>query len=179
LIWPFTEAGRFLIPLVPMLLIGATEGVARLIARTGIRQPRTRAALALLAASVPYAAYAVVTGRAEAQRLTHSEFDLACQWLAGPAARPGLVMTRHPGEVYWQTRRQSVAPEPPDLAAIADRIDHLRITYLLIDEDRYVNQAESPLAQFVAIYPDRVALIWKATRRMASIQIWENQRASR
>ena len=28
LIWPFTEAGRFLVPLVPMILVGLTEGLA-------------------------------------------------------------------------------------------------------------------------------------------------------
>ena len=28
LVWPFTEAGRFLIPLVPFLLVGLTEGLA-------------------------------------------------------------------------------------------------------------------------------------------------------
>ena len=27
LVWPFTEAGRFLVPLVPFLLVGATEGL--------------------------------------------------------------------------------------------------------------------------------------------------------
>ena len=35
LVWPFTEAGRFLIPLVPCLLIGALEGLAPLIWRVG------------------------------------------------------------------------------------------------------------------------------------------------
>ena len=29
--WPYTEAGRFLIPLLPFLLVGAVEGLARLI----------------------------------------------------------------------------------------------------------------------------------------------------
>ena len=33
LVWPFTEAGRFLIPLVPCLLVGAVEGLAALAAR--------------------------------------------------------------------------------------------------------------------------------------------------
>jgi hypothetical protein len=31
LIWPFTEAGRFLIPLVPFLLVGAHEGLSKII----------------------------------------------------------------------------------------------------------------------------------------------------
>ena len=28
-IWPYTEAGRFLIPLIPCLLIGAVEGLGQ------------------------------------------------------------------------------------------------------------------------------------------------------
>jgi hypothetical protein len=175
LVWPFAEAGRFLIPLVPFLLVGATEGLARVAVWVRMNSPRNRAAAMLLLFSVPYAAYAVATGRAAAQRLTHSDFDRACQWLAGPAARPGLVMTRHPGEVFWQTRRQAVAPEPADPTAIARRIDRLGITYLLIDEDRYANQAESPLARYVRHYPDRAALVWSRKRGMASTQIWETR----
>jgi len=27
LVWPFTEAGRFLFPIVPFLLVGATEAL--------------------------------------------------------------------------------------------------------------------------------------------------------
>ena len=87
LVWPFTEAGRFLIPLVPFLLVGATEGLARLMALAGIRRPRDWAVGIVLVVSVPYAAYAVVTGRAAAQRRTHADFDAACQWIC-PAGRP-------------------------------------------------------------------------------------------
>jgi hypothetical protein len=36
-VWPFTEAGRFLIPLVPCLLIAAVEGLAPLLWRFGHR----------------------------------------------------------------------------------------------------------------------------------------------
>jgi len=177
LVWPFTEAGRFLIPLVPILLVGATEGLAHLMAWARIKSPRDWAVRVVLMISVPYAAYAVVTGRAAAQRLTHADFDVGCQWLARQAARPGLVMTRHPGEVFWQTRRQAVAPDSPDPDAIARRIDRLGIVYLLIDEDRYANEVDSPLVQYVRRYPDRVALVWRGRHGTASIQIWEILRA--
>jgi len=173
LVWPFTEAGRFLIPLVPFLLVGATEGLARLIALAGIKCPRDWAVRMILIISVPYAAYAVVAGRAAAQRRSHADFDVACQWISRHAARPGLIMTHHPGEVFWQTSRQAVAPDSSDPDAIARRIDRLGIAYLLIDEDRFANAADSPLVQYVERYADRVVLVWSRSNGLASIQIWE------
>jgi hypothetical protein len=173
LVWPFTEAGRFLIPLVPFLLVGATEGLARPLTLVGLRRPRAWAAGMVLAVSVPYAVYAVGTGRAAAQRQTHADFDGACQWIARHASRPGLVLTRHPGEVFWQTGRQAVAPDAPDPEGIARLIDRLGIAYLLIDEDRYAYAAENPLEPFVERYPDRVALVWSHSRDRRSIQVWE------
>jgi hypothetical protein len=173
LVWPFTEAGRFLIPLLPMALVGATEGLAHLMARAAVKSPRDWAAAIIILVSVPYAIYAVATGRAAAQRLTHSDMDLAYQWLAREATRPGLVMTRHPGEVYWQTRRQAVAPDSVVPDAIGRQIDRLGIAYLLIDEDRYANETDSPLVKYVKRYSDRVALVWSRRRGTASIQVWE------
>ena len=64
LIWPFTEAGRFLIPLVPFLLVGLTECLGRVMARIGLRRPRDSAAAIILAVSAPYAVYSIVSGRA-------------------------------------------------------------------------------------------------------------------
>ena len=87
LAWPFTEAGRFLIPLVPFLLVGLTEGLADVMTRMGARQSRKQAAMMILVLSVPYSVYSIVAGRAEAQRRTHRDFDLACQWIARSYAR--------------------------------------------------------------------------------------------
>jgi hypothetical protein len=173
LVWPFQEAGRFLVPLVPFLLVGATEGLARLMALAKIKSPRVWAVAAILMVSVPYPAYAVVTGRAAAQRRTHADFDLACQWIASQADRPGLVMTLRPGEVYWQTTRHAVTPDSPDSGAIAERIDRLGIAYLLIDADRIANAPMNPLTRYVENYPDRVALLWSRSQGRALVQIWE------
>ncbi len=176
LIWPFTEAGRFLIPLVPFLLVGATEGSARVMTFARLRRPRLWAAAIVLAASVPYAAFAIATGRAEAQRRTHADFDAACAWIARHAARPGPVLTRHPGELFWQTGRLAVAPDSPDPAAIDRLIDRLGVPYLLIDEDRYANAGSSPLRLFVESYPGRSALIWERIQGTATIQVRETIR---
>ncbi len=176
-VWPFTEAGRFLIPLVPFLLVGLTEGLAHVVAQAGLRKPRDWAAAVLLAASVPYSAYSIVSKRADAQRRTHTHFDSACQWIASHVKRPGLVLTRHPGEVFWQTGHPAVDPDSVDPDAINRLIDRLDVTYLLIDEDRYVNAASSPLEQYVKRYPDRVMLVWSAGRGMPSIRVFETRRA--
>jgi hypothetical protein len=173
IIWPFTEAGRLLFPIIPFLLVGASEGLARIMAIAGLRRPRNWACGIVLAASIPYAAYALATGRAEAQRLTHADFDAACQWITQNATRPGPVLTRHPGEVFWQTGRQAVAPVPPDPEGIDQLINRFAVAYLLIDEDRYANETSNPLSVYVKQYSGRVALKWGGNQRADSIQLFE------
>ncbi len=76
LLWPFTEAGRFLIPLVPFILVGAAHGLtalAGMIVRLGNLRMRTLrrrlvAAGLLLAASFPYTLFMLATGCAEHSR---------------------------------------------------------------------------------------------------------------
>jgi hypothetical protein len=150
LVWPFTEAGRFLIPLVPFILIGAVEGLARLLAWRRVRRPRQVAAVALLLSSIPYPAYALITNRAEAQRHTQDAFDAACAWIARHGDRPGPVLTRHPGEIFWQTGRPALAPADEDPVAIDRLIDAYGVAYLLIDEDRYARAPTNPLARYAA-----------------------------
>ena len=158
-VWPFTEAGRFLIPLIPCLLVGATEGLA-----IATRQ-RWIAAAMVLAASLPYSAYALATGKARAAEASHRDFDAACAWLADRADRPGPVLTRHPGEVFWRTGRQALevatSERPGDIdagaEAIARAIDRYGVAYLLVDQERYANAPTGPLARFVAGSPGRVA----------------------
>ena len=175
LVWPFTEAGRFLIPLVPFLLVGLTEGLAHVLAWAGLRRPRNLAVAIVLTVSVPYAAYSIVNDRAGAQRRIHADFDAACQWIAHQAARRGPVLTRHPGEVFWQTGHPAADPDSADPDAIDRLIDRLGVTYLLIDEDRYLSAASSPLEQYVKRYPDRVAFVWGGSHGMTSIRVFETR----
>ncbi len=172
LVWPFTEAGRFLVPLVPFLLVGAVEGLAGPVARVTRRRPRTWAAGIVLAASLPYAAYSVAAGRAEAQRGTHADFDAACRWIARHATRPGPILSRHPGEVFWQTGRQGIPPEPPEPEAIDRLIGRLGVHYLLIDDARYANEAPNPLNRYVERYHDRVTLLWEKSRGASTTRIF-------
>jgi hypothetical protein len=190
-LWPYAEAGRFLIPLIPCLLIGAVEGLTGLViwlgrlsnARLPLRASRLRlqTATLVLAASLPYSGYMLVTGRARAQEAAQRDFDAACAWIAEHAGRPGPVLSRHPGEVFWQTGRLGLevpSAERPGAVdaqaeAIARTIDAYRAAYLLIDEQRYVRAPRSPLARFIAEYPDRARKVWGRESERGSVAIYE------
>jgi len=158
LVWPFTEAGRFLIPLIPFILIGMTEGLATTGKALGSRRPRRVAAALVLLVSIPYSAYAAITDRAEAQRRSQADFDAACAWITRHAKHPGPILTRHPGEVFWQTGRSALAPTEDDPAALDALIERYGVAYLLVDDDRYVNAARNPLSRYAAERSRRVAL---------------------
>jgi hypothetical protein len=181
LAWPFTEAGRFLVPLIPCILVGAVEGLAGLFRRTRSSRRRLIAAGMVLAASLPYSAYSLVTGKARTAEASQRDFDAACAWLAARAARPGPVLTRHPGEVFWQTGRQALevaTSERPgdadaDAVAIARTIDAYRVAYLLIDQERYANAPPSPLDRFVARFPQRVRKVWNGESDRSAVTVYE------
>lgn len=161
LVWPFTEAGRFLVPLVPMILVGGVEGLAPLLRLVKLRRPRRWAAGMMLAASLPYAVYAVATGRAEAARRTHSTFDAACAWIALQTDEAGPILTHYPADAFWQTRRRALEVLPPgDPRSIGSTIDRFGVAYLLVDEKPFTNAPPDPLARFVADDPQRVRLVW-------------------
>jgi hypothetical protein len=174
LIWPFTEAGRFLIPLVPCLLVGATEGLAAAarLARVRPRRSRVVAAWLLLAVSVPYSVYALATDRAGAQRRGHDGFDAACAWIARSAEAPGPVLTRHPGEVYWRSGRQALSPTSNDPEAVRSAIERYGVAYLLVDEERYTNAPPSPLGRFVEDHPGRVLEVWSRKTGRSSVTVY-------
>jgi hypothetical protein len=189
-VWPYTEAGRFLIPLIPNVLVGAVDGLAGLarpVKRMGWFQPqqsrfRLWAACLILAASVPYSAYMLGTGRARALKTTDRDFDAACDWIAAHADRPGPILSRHPGEVFWQTGRQSLevpGPKGPGDAVDADAIERTietyGVSYILIDHDRYTKAPTSPLAHFVVSRPDRVRKVWSRETEHSSVLIYEVQ----
>ena len=175
LVWPFTEAGRFLIPLLPFLILGATEGLARILRRVGVPTPKARrqwAALAVLAGSIPYSLYGLVADRSQAHRETHAAFDLARGWIADKGARPGPVVCRHPGELFWLTGRKALTiGEDEDIEKV---LSDAHVSYILIDEERYANAPRNPLAIFVNGHPGRARKVWKReTVGGASMTIYE------
>jgi hypothetical protein len=187
--WPYTEAGRFLVPLIPCLLVGANEGwtcLLRLAARLvgsglSVRKLRVTAALLVLAAALLYPAYRLMAGRWPAETAANREFDAACAWLAAHADRPGPVLTRHPGEVFLATGRPALevstserpGDQDDDPESIAAIIDRYGVAYLLLDGDRYLNAAASPLARFVAASPGRAREIWSLGSERSRTVIYE------
>lgn len=176
LAWPFTEAGRFLIPLVPFLLVGAVEGLASVAARPRprlrLRRPRAWAAGIVLALSVPYPVYAIVQGRAGAQRDNERDFDAACGWIDREGTIPGPILTRHPGEVYWLTGRRALPPHREDPGAIDRDIDRYHVAYLLVDEDRYARAPANPLMTYVIRHPGRVRRVWHGATAATSVSVY-------
>jgi hypothetical protein len=189
LTWPYTEAGRFLIPLIPCLLIGAVEGTSGLIRRLkgslGLKCSRRRArfvaAVVLLVASIPFTAHLLLSGRSRARDPGTRAFDMACAWIVEHADRPGPILTRHPGEVFLATGRQALEVTTSERAsetdaspdAIAQTIANYGVAYLLVDEDRYLNAPPSPLHRFVAVFPHRLRLVWSSEPEPPVAAIYE------
>ncbi|CAN5822463.1 hypothetical protein BH23PLA1_BH23PLA1_31760 [soil metagenome] len=157
LVWPFTEAGRFLVPLVPALLVLGVEGLAGIGRRFGLRKARQWSAGLLLVLAIPYASYALISGRSAAQQRLQEPFDAACRWLARHDDRPGPVLSAYPGEVHWFTGRQGVAPQPEDgPEEVARLIDRYEVAYLLVTINRFARAPDDPIFQFVQDRPDLV-----------------------
>ena len=151
LAWPFTEAGRFLVPLVPFVLMGAVDGLSLLLGlRLDDRRSRRLAGWLVLAAALPYPTYALVAHRPEAERRTHRDFDAACAFVASRPAPAGPVMARHPADVAWLTGRPAVAIPPGGPLAIRTAIRRDGVAFLVVDADRYANSPDNPLARLVA-----------------------------
>jgi hypothetical protein len=161
LVWPFTEAGRFLIPLVPFLLVGAVEGLAGIGARAGLRRARGWALGAVLIGAVPYTAYSLLTDRAAAQQRSHAGFDIACAWIAREGALPGPILTRQPGEVFWLTGRQALLLPGDEPETIDQAIDRYGVAYILVDNERYAHAPANPLSRYVTSRPERVVKVWE------------------
>lgn len=185
LVWPYTEAGRFLIPLIPCLLVGAVEGIvwAAKQARASWTPHRLQAVAAWLifCAGLPYSGYAIATAERRSRVEDQRAFDSACLWIKDQANRPGPVLTRHPGEVFLQTGRRALevsTSERPgavdaDPAAVARLIEHHGAAYLLIDDARYANAPPSPLDRFVRERPDRARLVFSAKDRHGEVRVYE------
>ena len=88
LAWPFTEAGRFLVPLTPMLLIGAVEGLAGGISIA--RPSLLRIARAFRVAQRPTQSPSLVGRRTRPPRSCKPSRIRARSWAAGLVLAAGL-----------------------------------------------------------------------------------------
>lgn len=181
--WPYTEAGRFLIPLIPALLVGAVEGLTRAGRLLGLRSRPVRkwASRLLLLAALPYAVYATATADRRIEAGRTRAFDAACDWLLDDADRFGPVLTRHPGEVYLLTSRKAVEVETSERPGstdaspddVAETIRRYGIVYLLVDSDRYARAVASPLERYVRERPRQVREVFHAESGASLVRVFE------
>jgi hypothetical protein len=153
LVWPFTEAGRFLLPLVPFVLLGAAHGIGWLAHRLGLppRRAGRFGALLVLGLSIPYSAYAFVSSRQHESERAHRAFDEACGWVAWQSGRRP-VLVRQSGEAFWLMGRTRPAFFPRAEATsdeIARLIEAYDVEFLILDAARYANAAENSLDRYV------------------------------
>jgi hypothetical protein len=149
--------------------------------RVSGRRLRLAAVLAVLAASIPYTAYAWIRNGARRAEVADRPFDDACTWILRSGDRPGPVLTRHPGEVFLATGRQALevptAERPGDRnaqpAEVAAVIDRYRVAYILVDDARYLGAAASPLLHFVEAHPERVNQVGAWGEGRASVVLYE------
>jgi 4-amino-4-deoxy-L-arabinose transferase-like glycosyltransferase len=170
LYWPFTEAGRFLMPLLPWFLIGLTEGIAQIFDR--LKRPIARRAIAraICLLSLPYTLYSITTDRAGAAERTHADFDAACAWIVAHPHPTGPLMVRQPGEAYWQTGRLCV-PVPDSTPAIERAISNYDPAFLIIDDNRFTNAEPSPLARLVEAHSRNL----EHAATFGAVQVWRRR----
>ncbi|MFM7130431.1 MAG: hypothetical protein ACKO0V_13850 [bacterium] len=146
--WPFTEAGRFLIPLVPLVLLAFTSGLVVLASRLKFSpflkntQAERLAPWLVAALCLPIGLYTwqkQVRGDAQGQ---DSDFNQACAWVAQNTAPGAIIASRHPGDLYWRSGRAGLVwPESGEIDAAHRALLSQNAAYLLIDSSRYAKAA--------------------------------------
>ena len=69
--------------------------------------------------------------------------------------------------------QQASGDRDADAGAIARTIDAYHVAYLLIDQERYANAPPSPLARFVARFPERVRKVRESETDRSAVTIYE------
>ncbi len=169
LVWPFTEAGRFLIPLVPFVLAGAWNGIdaglGRFRARTPVRSRTIRRSVALLLflVSMPYTIVSGLKPRVPLETTADADFEAACRWITSFHNAAGPVMVRQAGEAFWlMDRSLACVPPPEDPSAIPALIKRYQIAYLIDDQGRYTNAPIGSIARYVQSRSADVRAVWSS-----------------
>lgn len=144
LVWPFTEAGRFLIPLVPVgllaTLVGSQTVLDQLIPNfSKTIQHKNRLAWLLVGLALPFGLYTWLKNvRADPTQVDH-DFNLTCTWISQNLPIKGFIAARHPGDVYWRTGLHAdLWPKASSVEEAAADLQRRSLTYLLIDQGRFV-----------------------------------------
>jgi hypothetical protein len=161
LAWPFTEAGRFLVPLAPWIVVGAWSGLL-IPAGAGGGRGRAWIAFLLLAAGLPSTLHSIITRRVDAEAARQADFDAACAWVGNRPDPPGPMLVRQAGEAFWLAGRSRTALAPPESEAeVSDVIARHAVAFLIVDDDRYVGAEPGALGRFVRDHPDQAREVFR------------------
>lgn len=161
--WPFTEAGRFLIPLVPVVLLAFTIGLSSVhqsLDNCRLLNPYPSGQLVpwlVVALCLPFGLYTwqkQLRGNVGSQ---DHDFNQACAWLARNSPASAIIASRHPGDVFWRSGRAGVHwPESGELGHVHRAIFNQNAAYLLVDTTRYAKMTTPAWASPVslALYPN-------------------------
>jgi len=148
-VWPFTEAGRFLIPLVPLNLAALVLGLDRLGSSIARSSARLRfvvrfVPVSIALAAMPFGLYTGLKGWRSDPSRVDANFETACRWIAANLPADAVVASRHPGDVHWRASRVGVPwPEARSAEAAARLLSDVGAGFLFVDEGRYVGD-EAP-----------------------------------
>ncbi|MBI1325591.1 hypothetical protein GC170_20705 [bacterium] len=147
-VWPFTEAGRFLIPLVPLNLAALVLGLDRIgfsISRLNLklRYVVRSVPVSIALASLPFGLYTGLKAWRTDPAQADAPFEAACRWIAGNLPADAVVASRHPGDVYWRSSRVGVPwPEAKSAEAAASLLSDAGAGFLFVDQGRYVGEKD-------------------------------------
>jgi hypothetical protein len=139
--WPFTEAGRFLIPLVPLVLLASAAGVEKALALSKFMPQKSTALLApwlVAAASLPFGVYTWQKQCRIESQPQDRDFNAACHWITQNLPEDAIIASRHPGDVYWRSGRRGVVwPENASIDQSYTALNQQNAACLLVDTSRY------------------------------------------
>lgn len=179
MIWPFTEAGRFLIPLVPVLLMTTQAGIQTLFEHLGRRlmlNSKLPIQWLILFLVLPFGTYTVAKSMVQRDVNQDVDFDHACQWIRKNTAEGLVVASRHPGDVFWRSERKGL------LWPMVDGPDELFVelkkngcAMFIIDRGRFARAPLPPWAShdLLAGRPDLFREVSPLNWNSSAVEVYE------
>lgn len=180
LVWPFTEAGRFLIPLVPVTLLAGWMGLLESVRRvpehglTRFFNERNLATL-ILFLTMPFGLYTWQKNARNDPAAADADFNNATGWMRERLPADSVILARHPGDVYWRTGLKSVPwPNANDSGQMAAIPTNSGETYLLVDQGRFVGDSIPGWMsdENLASQPDRFQNVEMQSAASSKTRLW-------
>jgi len=181
LVWPFTEAGRFLIPLVPISLLALLAGGQVWLGWLGwavsSANPiqENRLAWLLVGLVLPFGAYTWLKNvRADASQ-ADLPYDRACAWVTQHIPESEFIAARHPGDIYWRSgRRADFWPRVNSAEEAAAALKQQGLGFLMVDQGRFVGDTPPGwmTAENLQKRPDLFQLVYLVGDNQAAVRLW-------